>query len=97
MQNNSSKVNIEFWCTCRPVKFEDSEVEVGVDIGSDRTILRKFIISQPFHKVKQIISQPFKRSKIIVFNTLSDALRMLSSITKKISVQRVILHFSSTV
>ena len=35
----------------RPVKFEDSEVEVGVDISSDRSILRKFIISQPFHKV----------------------------------------------
>ena len=40
-------------CSGRPVKFEDSEVEIGVDIGSDRTILRKFIISQPFHKVKK--------------------------------------------
>ena len=44
----------------RPVKFEDSEVEVGVDISSDRSILRKFIISQPFHKVgSEVDKNPF--------------------------------------
>ena len=47
----------------RPVKFEDSEVEVGVDINSDRSILRKFIISQPFHKVgSQVDKNPLIRS-----------------------------------
>ena len=47
----------------RPVKFEDSEVEVGVDINSDRSILRKFIISQPFHKVgSEVHKNPFIRS-----------------------------------
>ena len=45
----------------RPVKFEDSEVEVGVDISSDRSILRKFIISQPFHKVSKVDKNPFIR------------------------------------
>ena len=43
----------------RPVKFEDSEVESGVEIGSDRTILRKFVISQPFHKVSKLRIEDF--------------------------------------
>ena len=46
-EDRSSNIN-------RPVKFEDSEVEAGVEIDSDRTILRKFVISQPFHKVSKL-------------------------------------------
>ena len=34
------------------MRFEDGEVEVGTDIPTDRTILRKFVISQPFHKAE---------------------------------------------
>ena len=47
VEDRSSNIN-------RPVKFEDSEVEAGVEIDSDRTILRKFVISQPFHKVSKL-------------------------------------------
>ena len=52
VEDRSSNIN-------RPVKFEDSEVESGVEIGSDRTILRKFVISQPFHKVSKLRIEDF--------------------------------------